>query len=513
MGHSELQVRIQQFLNEYWNSSEGREHYQDQKNEQQEVQEVYTLLQEKRAKGIDITDETLLRLLPHNDTLNNRVRGARISSWPCITKDVVAWFEGANWKTHEQWPQTANWLLDIVEAGYLEQWDRWNQLVKHWAKKGFEAGFITPIIHCLNPDLPVINSKVVKTYKQIAQHLGLSTELTAKLEDYPKKSYPLLIELIDNLKPAGIENINQWDIYCHWNVAKHLGGNITFSEPQLISNSPNKLNLVSKSFQLSSNSAIANISKELLEAQYDSENYDRFEIAIAEAFEVLGFQVDHIGGSGQADIVASLALGEESFSVVIDAKSKREGAYSANSGYSQIKNHQEENTSDFALIIAPSFAGGNTVKFAQEQKICLMTTQQLISLLEAHGKSPLSLYYIKSIFDGNAGLIKVSLETESYTRNEGIEIALHVLQAFETYQREGGGDIPYLNAEQILVSLRTNGLRFRKSSIEDVIQLLANPLVDILKPYDQGYILTVPAKFAGARLVAIAQNLSRKEEQ
>src|SRR5438045_3059161 len=79
---------------------------------------------------------------------------------PCLK----SWFEGANWKKADEWPAVAAWLLDISEAGKREEWDRWKDLSQEPLQKGFACGFITPIVHCLNPKLPVVNSKVVRTY-------------------------------------------------------------------------------------------------------------------------------------------------------------------------------------------------------------------------------------------------------------------------------------------------------------------------------------------------------------
>ena len=85
---------------------------------------------------------------------------------PGINKDVKSWFEGAGWKDPSEVARGGRELpLDISEAGRAEDS---GQLGGIWpttpAQKGFACGFITPIVHCLNAGLPVINSKVVKTY-------------------------------------------------------------------------------------------------------------------------------------------------------------------------------------------------------------------------------------------------------------------------------------------------------------------------------------------------------------
>lgn len=512
MGKTELKDRIQRFIDEYWDSPVGREHLQTSIDERQEVELVYRDLLEKRSRGEDITEETLRRLLPHSDTQYNRNRGARISTWPCITKDVVAWFEGAKWKTRDEWPETVEWLLNVVEAGSTEDWDTWYRLAELPMKKGFAAGFITPIIHCLNPVLPVVNSKVVNTYGAVAAELGLNKQISALLIEYPESSLPSVLEMVELLRPLGIETLNQWDIYCHWNVSKRLGGRILTKPVAELVAVPHVERTPVETVQ-ERWFDIESLCTELLEAQHASSDYARFEEAIAEAFRVLGFQTDRISGAGNADVVASAALGEESFSMVIDAKSMKEGGtFYANSGYSQIKSHQEENEANYAVVIASDFASGNTVRFAEDQSICLMKTDELLALLRTHADSPISLYFLKSLFDGKAGRISVATAEEQLPRNDRIEAAIAVLKTFELHQRERESDVPCLTEDQVHLMLRAQSMRLPKEHVEEAVALLANPLVDILCPHQEGYVLTVPAVIAGGRLRTIANKLMTLNE-
>jgi hypothetical protein len=225
MNMDELKTRIQRYRKEYLDTPEGREHLKTAEDEAKEVQAVYAELSKKRQAGEDITEETLMRLLPYSNTKGNKERGGRISTWPCITKDVKSWFEGANWKQPDEWPAAAEWLPDISEAGKSQDWAGWRSLASQPSQKGFACGFITPIVHCLNSTLPVINSKVVKTYKAVAKELGLGTKISSALEEYPENQ-KLLADLVTQLKDLGIDGLREWDIYCHWNVAKKLGGGV-----------------------------------------------------------------------------------------------------------------------------------------------------------------------------------------------------------------------------------------------------------------------------------------------
>ena len=146
-----------------------------------------------------------------------------------FSKDVVRWFEGAKWKQPSDWHDSALWILDIVEAGRAKDWNTWKLLSNYPMQKGFACGFITPIIHCLNDALPVINSKVVKTYADVSATLGVRDEISASLVQYPD-NFQRVVRLVEQLKSLGIGNLTEWDMYCHWNVSKRLGGQLEIAE-------------------------------------------------------------------------------------------------------------------------------------------------------------------------------------------------------------------------------------------------------------------------------------------
>ncbi len=366
MGSGELIKRFQRFRHDYLDTPEGREHQQNQLREQKEVQDIYGNLRARQQSGEDVTDDVLKRLLPYADNKGNRERGNHISTWPCITKDIRSWFEGAKWKTSTEWPEVATWLLDISEAGQMQDWKRWDGLANQPIRKGFACGFITPIVHCLNPALPIINSKVATTYKSIAHELGVDSEISLVLAEYPQ-SQQTLLSLMKQLEPLGIHGLLEWDIYCHWNIAKKLGGKDVVPLPA----SPPKL-LEQPKLPQPKEESIQELCQELKEAQNDTSNPSRFEKAVAAAFCALGFQAEHIGGPGDTDVMAHARLGDESFSLVIDAKTCQPSGVKSNINYAPVKNHQEQHAADYVIVVAQGFAQGNTIKFAENQGVGLL---------------------------------------------------------------------------------------------------------------------------------------------
>lgn len=152
-----LAAEINRFFT-YYNGPRGQKLWAVKEREPQEVQEVWQEIQNRMQRGEDYTDLVLDRLLPHADFKNVRESGRRVSTWPCVTRDVRSWFENARWAEPGDWPAKARWFVEAVEIGLTGDWDRFGEHLKQPEGKGFRAGFITPVLHCLKPELPPQNS-------------------------------------------------------------------------------------------------------------------------------------------------------------------------------------------------------------------------------------------------------------------------------------------------------------------------------------------------------------------
>lgn len=511
MGRTELLQRIEQYRTTYLGEMAGRKLLQQQLDEHAVIQAAYQNIQQARTQGQDVTDRTLLTLLPHQDTQYNRERGAHISAWPCITKDVVQWFEGAKWKQPGDWHDSALWILEIVEAGRVEEWATWNHLANQPMQKGFGCGFITPIVHCLNNSLPVVNSKVVKTYAEVVAELGVGDEISASLLDYQENAQRV-VRLVEQLKPLGLGNLTEWDIYCHWNISKRLGGRQTASVVVPPAEKESRVAEPTKPVETVPGTDDAEaICQELLAAQFDADHPARFEIAIASAFAALGFQAEQVGGAGNADVVASAALGDESFRLIADAKAKAklDARFNAPQGYSQIRQHQEMNEANCAVVIGHDFAGGNTEEFARKDGICLMRTDELVELVRANARYGLSLYFIKSLLYHKGGRVQLSLEHELAPMYDRFKVLVQTLEAFETLQRDTEDEeVLNLSEEMLYAVLRSQRKSISRQHLHEAISFLASPILGILRVREGGYVLDLPAAMAANRIQAVANALS-----
>jgi hypothetical protein len=239
--------------------------------------------------------------------------------------------------------------------------------------------------------------------------------------------------------------------------------------------------------------------EELRQAQHDTTNPDRFELAVKAAFEALGFEADRIGGSGEADVVAHASLGEDTYSLVVDAKTTQPGRARGDINYDPIKGHQEQHEADYALVVASAFSQGNTVQHASNRSVGLLTTEGLIELIRESQRRGLSLYVLRDIL-AHPGVIGVELGSQRGERADLAAVARAVLGVFEEHQR-GDDSSSGLSQDQVFWILRGARSRFPESRISQVIQLLANPAIGVLEGRKGGYVLTVPASMVPRRII------------
>jgi predicted RNA-binding protein with PUA-like domain len=556
---SELQERIQWFKEEYLDTPAGQKHLAVTESEPKEVKKVFEEIREKHLADEDITDDVLRRVLPHSDTEYHRKNNYRISTWPCIIKDVRGWFEGAGWKQPEDWPQTARLIFEAVDGLVSGEKQAWAEFLGSKYRHGFGTGFISPILFCLDERFPVINSKVVKTYKYCTTQLGEPDEIDARLDHYLENAEKVKA-LQKRLEPLGLKNIREFDIFCHYMVSKRLGGGdltkptepkyeawLFVANPEIfkweqafeeggvdwtqslgaypqkllrrqiraggrafgyqagpyyeiccelqVASDPYKTsegtwatrlmpmkrleNPVSLSVlkghptlstlrfvqqpQLSISgitkdqldaldtlisepaiqveiSPVDRLCKDLREAQFDTSHSEKYESLLAEAFGLLGFEAEHLGEPGKPDVLVIGRLGSDSYTAVVEAKTCRKGNVVglAQVNYNSINDHKEEHTADYALLIAPEFAGGKLVEHAIRSKVGMTITEALISILKRHDQFPFSIAELRPLFEGQglAEGIEDELGRIHTQHYDYIQLTSIVLQILDELQRQ-----------------------------------------------------------------------------
>jgi hypothetical protein len=140
--------------------------------------------------------------------------------------------------------------------------------------------------------------------------------------------------------------------------------------------------------------------RELQDSEHAATVPERYEIAIAEAFDYLGFSSEHFGKAGRTDVLATAYLGaDQEYSVSIDGKSTSSDKIPERQiSWDSINDHKLEDNADYTVVIAPGFAGGDLLERAKKHNILLIETKSLIELVKLHSECPLNLLDYKDIF-------------------------------------------------------------------------------------------------------------------
>ncbi len=169
-----------------------------------------------------------------------------------------------------------------------------------------------------------------------------------------------------------------------------------------------------------SDSPATALADELRASSVDSADHARFEAAVRDAFEFLGFRAEQLGGSGKTDVLLDAPRGKNhSYRVTVDAKSV--GASGAARG--QLKDHQVDwltlqehrrrHRADYSLLIGPEPAGGRIFSRAQESDVAIMSSDELAQLCLRHEQLPLGLGDYESLFT-SSGRVNISRIEERF---------------------------------------------------------------------------------------------------
>jgi len=138
---------IDEFVRDYPESPAGREHIQQNLEAQASFRKSFADLKIRRAAGEDITDQVLVKLLPHSRNSGNLARGAWTTPAPVLKTDIKKIFENGKRAQPEDWPVIANLIMNFFESCEADS-DNLNAacqtLAEHNPPKAFSPPFSVP---------------------------------------------------------------------------------------------------------------------------------------------------------------------------------------------------------------------------------------------------------------------------------------------------------------------------------------------------------------------------------
>jgi len=214
------------------------------------------------------------------------------------------------------------------------------------------------------------------------------------------------------------------------------------------------------------------IIEKLNESQNKSDSPDEFEIALTDAFNFLGFKAKTIGGKGDTDVLLTANIGKESYKVDVDGKtSKKDTIQDAQINWPSLKDHKIKNNSNL-----------------------LLTTNELIKIVEAHSKYPFTLLELKDLFAEFGSLTEQvnDLISQNQTRREFLEKFKTIIEEIEKLQNTRLG---YFTFESLAGREKIQELEIELEDIEHVIQLLKIPFINAIKEIEPNkFVFTLEKK-------------------
>jgi hypothetical protein len=217
----EFHQLIVEFKESFASTEAGQRHLKAYASAREAGRANFKLVCDAADSGQDVTDQVLLKLLPHWDTPYNREHGAWLHFAPVVTRSVKLWFEKAGWASPEKWPELANRVLQFVRSvnenseGLAAACEEFSMHTK-----GVQSAFLSPILNALRPsEFLIVNSKTLKTLAKIS-----GPRFDSKLNSYPSSNAAqkeLLKEVQGEFTSIGDGFLpgDILDAFAHWFVA------------------------------------------------------------------------------------------------------------------------------------------------------------------------------------------------------------------------------------------------------------------------------------------------------
>ena len=220
---------FKEFSESYPNTREGQGHVEKYRTGRHQAQENYESIISAVGRGEDVTEQVVLKFLPHADTKGNRERGAWIHIAPAINKDIKDWFEQSGWAKKKDWPQIAKEILTFVRR-CIDHPEELTEACEAFSQSpystGLQMGMLTPILNALKPkDFVLINSKSRRTLKEL-----VDSSFGKSLTEYPKLNAvarEMLQDMEDEIQSYQIPEISSadlFDMFSHWFIAIKKSG-------------------------------------------------------------------------------------------------------------------------------------------------------------------------------------------------------------------------------------------------------------------------------------------------
>ncbi|WP_397538054.1 restriction endonuclease [Rummeliibacillus pycnus] len=226
----------------------------------------------------------------------------------------------------------------------------------------------------------------------------------------------------------------------------------------------------------------------------DSSNPNRFEKVLVQAFSLLGFKSEWLGGAGKTDILLQAPTSPKfSYIVAVDAKSTYSGGVTESQiNFDTLIEHRKKHNANYSIVVAPEFQGERLIQRAEKHNVVLIDLDQLEHLIKMHVEVPLRSDSYRKLFSQN-GIINLKVIEED--RNKIIREG-NLLQAIMKCLSDESEDPlteGIMQPREIYLLLKNQIKSTPFPSIEEINQMLeflSSPLIGCINKTKEGYYAT-----------------------
>ncbi|WP_159041425.1 hypothetical protein [Streptomyces sp. WM4235] len=267
---------------------------------------------------------------------------------------------------------------------------------------------------------------------------------------------------------------------------------------------------VQQSTQADKDLALTQVIEALGRHSRDGNESREFEIAVTEAFRILGFLTEHLGGPGNTDVLSRAELSpSDRYSVIIDTKSSGTGVVAESSvKFDALREHKRKHAADYVIVIGPSFA--NRLKnWAIENSVLLIEVAELVSILERHVINPLPLMEFREIFARVDAPKDELMERYDHLQRRSSLLRKILDLAFQEATDEDPIAAGYISVENMAYALRKEvAPRPSANEIRESLEFLSNPMIGALEEDKGRYKLADSTGNIALRLSGLSISLS-----
>ncbi|MFC1283876.1 hypothetical protein [Bacillus paralicheniformis] len=241
----------------------------------------------------------------------------------------------------------------------------------------------------------------------------------------------------------------------------------------------------------SNNSNINDLLNEIRISSRESSNPNWFEKSLANAFKVLGFKSEWLGGAGKTDVLIQAPTSPKfAYTVAIDAKTTYSGGVTEGQiNFDTIVEHRKKHKADFSLVVGREFQGDRLIERAKKHNVALLNIEKLEHLIKMHTEVPLKSDSYRKVFS-QKGIIDVHIIEEDRSKiiRDG-----NLLKAIMKCLFEESSDPlteGFMQPREIYLLLK-NQININPTpnieEIKQIVEFLSSPLIGCIGATKEGY--------------------------